>query len=154
VRTNVCEVLTHAHFAEKYWSIEDVIVRCAAAITPLSLDIIGGVIGANLLTVAINAAVRGINPCTALEHSRLWLWINIRSLFIGFRIEMSDLPVRNDREPNPRKGERAEDSHQKRSKALHVRLSSADWRSPLLGSRKRRASPFISGLRMAQLQPG
>jgi hypothetical protein len=43
---------------------------------------------------------------------------------------MSDLPRWNDRETDPRKRERAEDSQEERSKAFHTRLSSADPPSP------------------------
>jgi len=67
---------------------------------------------------------------------------------------MSYLPGGNDREADPRKRKRAEDSDEERSKAFHVGLSSADWRPPLLGSRKRGVSPFINGLRKSRLQPG
>ena len=106
------------------------------------------------MAMAIDTAVCRVNVRAPVEHSRLRARINVRPLFVGFRIEMSDLPRRNDREADPRKRKRAEDSEEERSKAFHVRLSSADWRPPLLGSRKRGVSPFINGLRMSRLQPG
>jgi hypothetical protein len=114
-RANVCEVLTHPHFSEEHRTIENVIAWCAAAISPFSFYIICNIIGAHLLAVAINTTVGGVNPRAALEHSRLRLRVNVRSLFIGFRIEMSDLPVRDDGQPEPRKGERAENSKKQRS---------------------------------------
>ena len=163
-RANVCEVLPHPHFSEKYRTIKNVIARRAAAIAPLSLYIVSDVIGANLLAMAIDAAVCCINVRAPVEQSRLRPRINVRPLFVGFRIEMSDLPCRNDCEADPRKCERAEDSQEQRSKAFHVRLSSADppsprlrrasWRPPLLASRNKEVSPFINGLRMFRLQPG
>src|SRR5262249_28120163 len=143
-----------AHFSEKYRTIKNVIARCAAAIAPFPLNIVGDVVGADLLAMAIHAAVCGINVCAPLEHPRLWTWINVRPLFVGLRIEISYLPGGNDREADPRKRKRAEDSDEERSKAFHVRLSSADWGPPLLGSRKRGVSPFINGLRKSRLQPG
>src|SRR2546422_1752845 len=82
--------------------------------------------------MTINAAVGRVNALAPLEHSRLRARINVRPLFVGFRIEMSDLPRRNDREADPRKRKRAEDSEEERSKAFHVRLSSADPPSPRL----------------------
>jgi hypothetical protein len=161
---NVCEVLAHSHFSEKYRPLKNVIARRAAAIAPLPLDIVGDVIGADLLAMAIDAAVCCVNVFSPVEHSRLRARINVRSLFVGFRIEMSDLPGRNDREADPRKRKRAEDSEEERSKAFHARLSSADPPSPrlrrassrprLLGSRKRGVSPFINGLQMSRLRPG
>ena len=81
-RADVCEVLSHSHFSKKYRALKKVIARCAAAIAPFSLDVVRGVIGADLLAVAINAAVGSVNPCATLKHSRLWLRINIRSLFV------------------------------------------------------------------------
>ena len=153
-RTNVCEILAHSHFSEKYRTIKNVIVRRAAAIAPFPLDIVGDVVGADLLTMAIDAAVCCVNAPATLEHSRLRARINVRPLFVGFRIEMSDLPRRNDREADPRKRKRAEDSEEERGKAFHNRLSSAVWRPPLLGMRKRGVSPFINGLPMSRLQPG
>jgi len=99
--------------------MENVIARRTAAIPPFSLDIVCDVIRADLLTVAINAAVGRVNSRAALEHSRLWPRINVRSLFVGFRIEMSDLPGRDDREAYPRKGERAENSKEERSESFH-----------------------------------
>jgi hypothetical protein len=154
-RANACEVLAHSHFSKKYRPFEDVIARRAAAIAPFPLDIVGDVVGADLLAMAIDAAVCCVNVPAALEHSRLRARINVRPLFVGFRIEMSYLPRRNDREADPRKRKRAEDSQEERSKAFHVRLSSADCPDVSgLGSRKRGMSPFINGLRMSRLQPG
>jgi len=153
-RANVCEVLAHPHFSEKYRPLKNVIARRAAAIAPLPLDIVGDVVGADLLAMAIDAAVCCVNVPAPFEHSRLRARINVRPLFVGFRIEMSDLPRRNDREADPRKRKRAEDSQEERSKAFHKYLRSADWRPPLLGSRKREVSPFINGLRKFRLQPG
>ena len=163
-RPNVCEVLAHPHFSEKYRPIKNVIARRAAAIAPFSLDISGYVVGADLLAMAIDAAVGCINVRAPVEQSRLRPRVNVRSLFVGFRIEMSDLPRRNDRESYPRKRKRAEDSQEERSKAFHVCLSLADppsprlrrasSRPPLLGSRNKEVSPFINGLRMSRLQPG
>ena len=95
-RANVCEVLAHSHFSEKYRPIENVITRRAAAIAPFPLDIVGDVVGADLLAMAIDAAVCCVNVPAPLEHSRLRARINVRPLFVGFRIEMSDLPRRDD----------------------------------------------------------
>ena len=75
--------------------------------------------------MAIDAAVCCVNVLAPREHSRLRARINVRPLFVGFRIEMSDLPRRNDREADPRKRKRTEDSQEERSKAFHVRLNSA-----------------------------
>ena len=163
-RANVCEVLAHPHFSEKYRTLKDVITRGAAAIAPLPLDIVGDVVGPDLLAMTINAAVRCVNVLAPREHSRLRARINVRPLFVGFRIEMSDLPRRNEREADPRERKRAEDSQEERSKAFHKYLPSADppsprlrrasWRPPLLEERKRGVNPFINGLRTSRLQPG
>ena len=136
-RANACEVLAHSHFSEKYRTLKDVIARRAAAIAPFPLDIVGDVVGADLLAMAIDAAVCCVNVPAPFEHSRLRARINVRPIFVGFRIEMSDLPRGNDREADPRKRKRAEDSQEERSKAFHVHLSS-----------------FINGLRISRLQPG
>jgi hypothetical protein len=118
-RTNVRDVLAHSHFSQKYWTIENVIARRAAAIAPFPLDIVGDVIRADLLAMAIDAAVCCVNVRAPVEHSRLRARINVRPLFVGFRIEMSDLPRWNHGEADPRKRERAEDSQEERSKAFH-----------------------------------
>jgi len=54
---------------------------------------------------------------------------------------MSDLPRRNDREADPRKRKRAEDSQEERSKAFHVRLSSAEL-GPAVSWFKKEISDF------------
>jgi hypothetical protein len=69
VRADIGEILAHAHFPEKDWPLENVIPRRAAAITPFSLDVGRGVIGAHLLAVTVNAAVRSVDARAALEHS-------------------------------------------------------------------------------------
>jgi hypothetical protein len=118
-RAYVCEVLSHSHFSKEYRALENVINRCAAASSPASLYIVRGVIGAHLLAVAIDAAIGGVNMRAALEHSRLWLRINVCSFLVGLRIEMADLPVGDDRETHPGKGKRAEDSKEKWEETFH-----------------------------------
>jgi len=112
---NVCQVLTHAHFAEKYWPLENVVAGRAAPVAPFSLNIVCGVISAHLLAVAINAAVRGVNTRAPREHSRLRHWIDIGAFLVRLRIKMSDLPIRNDGQSHPGERERSEDSQKKRS---------------------------------------
>jgi hypothetical protein len=118
-RTYVRDVLAHAHFPKKHRLLENVIARRAATISPFSFDVGRGVIGADLLAVTINAAVRGVNVRAALEHTRLRLRINLGAFFVRLRIEMPDLPVRNNGQSEPRKGERAEDSEKERSESFH-----------------------------------
>jgi hypothetical protein len=135
--------------------MKNVIARCAAAIAPLPLNIVSDVIGSDLLAMAIDAAVCCVNVAASFEHSRLRARINIRPLFVRFRIEMSDLPSRNDREADPRKRKRAENSQKERSKAFHVRLNPADRPDVSApGSRKRGVIPFINDLRTSRLPPG
>src|SRR4029077_3288185 len=131
-RANVCEVLPHSHFSEKHRPLKNVIEWRAAAIAPFSLDIVGDVVGTDLLAMAIDATVRCINVFAPREHSRLRTRINVGPLFVGFRTEMSNLPRRNDREADPRKRKRPEDSQEEWSQAFHARLNSADSRPPLL----------------------
>ena len=122
-RADVCNILAHAHFSEKYRPLKNVIARRATALSPFSLNIVRRVIGAHLLAVTINAAVRSVNARAARDHSRLWHWINVRALLVGLRVEMSDLPIRNDRQSHPREGERPENSEKERSEAFHKRPS-------------------------------
>jgi len=114
-RADVCDVLAHAHFPEKHWPLENVVAGRAAPVAPFSLNIVCGVISAHLLAVAINEAVRGVNMRPALDHSRLRHWINIGAFLVGLRIEVSDLPIRNDGQSHPGESERSEDSQKKRS---------------------------------------
>jgi hypothetical protein len=60
-----------------------------------SIEVSSSILSAELLAVAINAAVGGVNVATALDHSRLRHWIDIGAFFVGLRIEMSDLQIRN-----------------------------------------------------------
>src|SRR5262249_51062349 len=92
-RANVCKVLAHSHFSEKYRTLKNVIARRAAAISPFPLDIVGYVVGADLLAMAIDTPVCCVNVRAPLEHSRLWARINVSPLFVGLRIETSYLPV-------------------------------------------------------------
>jgi len=118
-RADVCEVLAHSHFPKLHWPLEDVIARPAAAITPFSLDIVPSVFGAHLLAVTVNAAIRSVNLCAAVEHSRLRLRISIGAFLIGLRIEMSDLPIRKHGQSHPGESERAEDSKKERRESFH-----------------------------------
>ena len=55
----------------------------------------------------------------ALEHSRLWLRINVCSFLVRLRIEMADLPVGDDRETYPREGKRTENSEEEWGETFH-----------------------------------
>src|ERR1019366_9096353 len=116
---DIGKVGTHASLAEQHRSRENVIARRAATVTPFAIDIGRDVIRADLLAVAIEAAVRGINMPAALGHSRFRLGINVGTFFVHLRIEMSDLPIRNDGQSYPRKGERPEKSEKEREKCFH-----------------------------------
>jgi hypothetical protein len=109
-RADVREVLAHAHLPKENRSFEDVIPWGAPAVTPFSLDIGARILGADLLTVAIVAAVRSVDARAACDHSRLRHWINIRAFFIRLRIELSDLPIRNHSQSHPGERKRPEDS--------------------------------------------
>ena len=60
-----------------------------------SIDVGSSILGAELLAVAINAAVSGVNVAAALDHSRLRHWIDIGAFFVHLRIEMPDLQIWN-----------------------------------------------------------
>src|SRR4029453_17561532 len=102
---------------------ENVIARRAAAVTPLPLDIGARIIGADLLTVTINAAVRGVNARTLLDHSWLRHRIDVRSFLVRLRIEMPDLPIWDHRQSHPGERKRPEDSEEKRGEPFHQSVS-------------------------------
>jgi hypothetical protein len=142
-RANVCNVLAHAHFSEKYRPLENVIARRAATGAPFALDIGPRVLGAHLLAVTINAAVCSVNARASFKHSRLWLRIVLRAFLVGLRIEMSDLPIRNDSQSHPGERERSEDSQKKRSKPFHQCASEPSASTGLrnVGTVDRRPNP-------------
>jgi hypothetical protein len=82
-------------------SLKNIIARRAAAVSPFSLDVVGGVISADLLAVTIDAAVRRVNAPASLDHSRLWLGINVGAVLFHLRIEVSDLPIRDHGQSHP-----------------------------------------------------
>jgi hypothetical protein len=98
---DVRKILAHTHFSEKHWSLENVIARCAATVPPFPLDVVRGVIGADLLAVTVNAAVRSVNVLASLNHTRLRLRINVGAILFHLRIKMSDLPIRDHRQSHP-----------------------------------------------------
>jgi hypothetical protein len=100
-RADIREVLAHPHFSEKHLPLKNVIARRTAAVTPPSLDIGPGIIGAYLFAVAIDAAVCHVNARAAFEHSRLRLRIDVGAFLVGLRIEMPDLPIRNHGQSHP-----------------------------------------------------
>jgi hypothetical protein len=100
-RADVRKILAHPHFPEKHWPLENVIARRTAAVAPFSLDIGRRIIGAHLLAVTIDAAVRGVNARASLDHSRLRHRINICAFLVGLRIKIPDLPIRNDSQSHP-----------------------------------------------------
>src|SRR4029077_7729848 len=94
-RADICKIRTHPHFSEKHWSLENIIARRATAVSPFPFDVVSSVIGADLLAMAINAAVRSVNAATPSGHSRLRLRIGVGAVLFHLRIKMSDLPIRN-----------------------------------------------------------
>jgi hypothetical protein len=68
-RPDVGQVLAHAHLPKKNRSLENVVARRAAAVTPFSLDIGASIFGVDLLTVTIDAAIGSINVRAARDHS-------------------------------------------------------------------------------------
>src|SRR5262249_55141708 len=59
---DIRKVLAHAHLPKENRSFENIIARCAAAVTPFALNVLRGVIGAGLLAWAIEAAVSSVTP--------------------------------------------------------------------------------------------
>jgi hypothetical protein len=104
---DVCKVGANPHAPEKRWSIKEIITWRAAPGAPLALDVGCRVIGAHLLAMAVDAAVRDVNAAASFRHSRTWRWINIRSFLVHLRIEVADLDRWNQSETRPRKHERA-----------------------------------------------
>jgi hypothetical protein len=78
-----------------------------------------GIIGPQLLAVAVNAAVRRINVSPAVGHSGFRHRINVRLLFVRLRIEVPDLVIRDKRQSGPGEGERAEYSKKERCYPFH-----------------------------------
>src|SRR5207247_6847954 len=111
------------------WPIKNIITRGAAALSPFrtrrrpcvadTIDISGRVIGADLLTVAINAPVCRINPTAARGHARFRRRINVRALFVHLWVEGSDLQVGNNVQANQRDGERPKTSQKKGDQSFH-----------------------------------
>src|SRR5207237_7945156 len=72
---------THSFLSKHYRAIKNIIARGAAAFSPFrtrrrpgvadTIDIRGVVIGTNLLAMAINAPIRGVNLAAAIGHARL-----------------------------------------------------------------------------------
>ena len=118
-RTDIRKILAHTHFPEEYWPLKNIIARCTPAVAPFALDVVGRVIGAYLLAVTIDAAVRSINPRAAFDHSGLRLGVNIGPILFHLWIEMSDLPIRDHRQSHPGESERAENSEKKRGESFH-----------------------------------
>lgn len=123
--SDIREIRAHPHFAEKRGAIEQIVPRRAAAFAPFPIDVGSGVIGADLLGVTIDTAVRDIDATAAFRHAGLWRWINIGTLFVHLRIEMTDLQIRNQNQTRPRECERAEDPEEKSFYPFHTRASSA-----------------------------
>src|SRR4029077_2078089 len=103
-RPDIRKIRSHTHFSEKHLSLKNIIARRAPAVTPVPFDVVGGVIGADLLTVTIDAAVRSINAPAPLGHSRLRPWISVGAVFFHLRIETADLPIWDHGQSDPREG--------------------------------------------------
>jgi hypothetical protein len=126
---DVGQIGAHSHFTEQRWPIENVIAWCAAPVPPFcgrtwsgvsrAIDISSRIIGTDLFAVTIKASIRDIDAPATLSHSRFWHRINIGTLFITLRIEMTNLQIGNVSEPKPGKGKGCEDSKNERGKAFH-----------------------------------
>lgn len=99
--TYVCEIRPHSHSAELNWSIEDIIARSAPPFAPFPIDVGAGIIGSNLLAMAIEAAIGDINASSALSHPRFWRRIGILAFFVSLGFEMSDLQIWDKRKTHP-----------------------------------------------------
>jgi hypothetical protein len=98
---DVRQVRSEPHFPDQNRSVEDVIARRTPTIGPLwtrawscpslKINVGSGIIGANLLAVAVKTTVGDVNASAALGHSRFWHRINVSALFIALRFEMSNL---------------------------------------------------------------
>jgi len=73
-----------------------------------------------LLAVAINAAIRRVDFAAALRHAGFRHRINIGLFFVRLRIKMADLPIRNQHQARPLKGERTEDAEEESGHAFHM----------------------------------
>jgi len=51
--------------------------------------------------MTIDAAVRSVNVRTPFDHSGLRLRISVAAILFHLRIEMSDLPIRDQRQSHP-----------------------------------------------------
>ena len=100
-RTDIRKILAHTHFPEEYRSLKNIIARCAAAAAPLPFDIVGRVIGADLLAMTIDAAVRSVNVRTPFDHSGLRLRISVAAVLFHLRIKMPDLPIWDEGQSHP-----------------------------------------------------
>jgi hypothetical protein len=118
-RADVPKVLAHAHLPKENRSFENVIAWRAAAVTPLPLDIGARIIGADLLTVTINAAIGSVNARALLDHSRLRHRVDVCAFLVRLRVEVSDLPIGDHRQSHPGKRKRPEDSEKKRGESFH-----------------------------------
>src|SRR5205823_9528856 len=107
------------------WTIKQIITRRTSAVAPFSLKVGPGIISANLLAMAINTAIRYINPAASFSHSRFWNRIRIVPFFVRLRIEMPNLVVRHQDQPNPRKHKGAKDAEEERCYPFHNRASRA-----------------------------
>src|SRR6059058_140529 len=69
--------------------------------------------------MAIEAAIRDVNAPATLTHSRFRHRINVGTLFVTLRIEVTNLQIGNVSEPKPGKGKGREDSENERSETFH-----------------------------------
>lgn len=123
------EIGTHSHFPKQHRTIENVIAWRAAAVAPFAIDIGSGVVGANLLAVAIDAAIRDINVASAFGHARLRSGIDVGAVLFHLRIEVADLDIRHEDQTEPGKGERPENSQEKWKQTFHAGTSSGSGSS-------------------------
>ena len=116
--TDVGEIRTDAHFAEKNDRLKNVVTRSAAAVTPMALNIGASIFGAHLLRMTIDATIRRVDARAAHHHARKGHGIGVATVFIRLGIKTANLKIWHHRHAEPREGENAEDTEEKRLQTL------------------------------------
>jgi hypothetical protein len=69
--------------------------------------------------MAITAAIGGVNPAAAIGQAGFRRGIDVGAVLVHLWIEMSDLQIRHESQPGPRKREGAKNAEKERGNSSH-----------------------------------
>jgi hypothetical protein len=125
--SDISEIGAGAHRAKEDGSIFDIITSYGAASSPAASNIATGAFGADLLGVAIKAAVDFVDAFSLESQTRGGAWEKLLRIGILKRLEVAKIQDRPKNEADPCRDEGDEEAEEEGRKSVHGFIGES-WR--------------------------